>query len=51
METREAFLLRLPSSLKKSLEQKAIENRRSTNSEAQVALEAHVGSLPEVKPQ
>jgi hypothetical protein len=42
MEKHESVLLRLPASLKKQLEEAAVENRRSANMEARVAIEEHV---------
>jgi predicted transcriptional regulator len=42
MEVRDAILLRLPTGLKERVEKLAVDHRRSTNREIQVAIEAYL---------
>lgn len=46
IEKREALLLRLPPKLAAEVRELAIANRRSINSELQVAVEAYVNAAP-----
>jgi len=48
-EQRTSFLLNLPVSLKREVERKASENRRTITREMQVALERHVSKSVESK--